>query len=494
MKYRLFLLASLFMFLVSCVRNWNNPWDPESPNYGPNITITIDGDEIEPGTGTYSFSSTMLGIATEETFTLRNSGPETLNLTGTPRVELSGTDASLFRVVAEPSASLDPDSSTEFSLEFLPTDTTGQKSAFIAIASNDPNQSEFQFSVSGDASEWYGSKVITAPGGYGISMTAYDDIIYVTYFISFTTASVGFARSTDLGITWETQTLTGDLGYSYENGISIGASDAGVFISYYDNSNNDLMLLKSNDGWTGWTITTIDSAGSVGTNNSIAVSGNYVFIAYYDYTNGDLDLARSYDAGSTWSLSTIDSVGSVGMYVDVATEGEIVNVSYSDDTNEALKYARSNDAGTSWNTHTVESTAYVSGPTSIGLSATSVYICYIDYVSDTLNLAYSDGGTTWNTRIVDSTDSNKRNSSMTVYGSNIYIGYFDSDNNNLKFAFSTSGGTTWSIDALYSNIITGYTTYTSSTSLSTSNLFICYHNSTVGDLRIIRSLDGGVTW
>ena len=98
-----------------------------------------------------------------------------------------------------------------------------------------------------------------------------------------------------------------------------------------------------------WVIQTIDSAGAVGWNTSIALdTNNYPHISYYDYTNGDLKYAKW--TGSSWSIQTVDSAGYVGDHTSIALDtNNYPHISYRDNTNYDLKYAKwTNNPVLSW--------------------------------------------------------------------------------------------------------------------------------------------------
>ena len=76
--------------------------------------------------------------------------------------------------------------------------------------------------------------------------------------------------------------------------IAIGADGLPV-ISYYDGANTDLKVAHCGSAACagGNTLTTVDSAGVVGSSTSIAIGADgFPVISYYDNTNGDLKAAH----------------------------------------------------------------------------------------------------------------------------------------------------------------------------------------------------------
>jgi hypothetical protein len=104
-------------------------------------------------------------------------------------------------------------------------------------------------------------------------------------------------------------------------------------------------------GPTGWicgslppTITTVDSGGSVGQYNSIAIgTDGFPVVSYFDSTNVNLKVAKCMNAVCSGSatITTVDSVGNVGYFTSIAigTDGFPV-VSYHDATAGDLKAAK----------------------------------------------------------------------------------------------------------------------------------------------------------
>jgi len=103
-----------------------------------------------------------------------------------------------------------------------------------------------------------------------------------------------------------------------------------------------------------WSIETVDSEGSVGKYNSIAVdSEGNPHISYYDYTNNYLKYAKW--TGSTWTIQIVDSAGygNMNVYTSIAVDSaDNPHISYYDVTHDYLKYAKW--TGSEWTIQTVD--------------------------------------------------------------------------------------------------------------------------------------------
>jgi hypothetical protein len=91
----------------------------------------------------------------------------------------------------------------------------------------------------------------------------------------------------------------------------------GPHISYYDVTNEDLKYAVKSGA--GWTIETVDAAGSVGWFTSLVIDarGN-PHISYQEAANGKLKLKYAAKSGTSWSLEIVDATGYVGGYTSIA--------------------------------------------------------------------------------------------------------------------------------------------------------------------------------
>ena len=122
---------------------------PEIDVQGNGISIP-DGDTTPSAADHTDFGSALVaGGTVSRTFTIRNTGTATLNLTGTPRVTISGANSADFTVTAQPGSSCAAGGgTTTFTVLFNPS-AVGIRSAKISIATDDADESLFDFLIQG---------------------------------------------------------------------------------------------------------------------------------------------------------------------------------------------------------------------------------------------------------------------------------------------------------------------------------------------------------
>ena len=237
--------------------------------------------------------------------------------------------------------------------------------------------------------------------GYESSMSVVGSNVYVSY--STFGGGLRFAKSTDGGVTWPAGNIkTVESSYCYATSTAVDGNN--VYICYYDGSSDDLMLAKSTDGgvtWPAGNIKTIDTTGGVYNYASMGIDGNNIYVSYYDDQNDDLKFAKSTDGGATWpagNIKIIDSTDDSGRYVSMAIDGNNVYVSYFYYAlpYRQLKFVKSTDSGVTWPTGNIKTVSIgsIQGSTSIIAKGNKIYICYDGLGS--LWLAKSiDYGVTW---------------------------------------------------------------------------------------------------
>ncbi|MDW8332456.1 MAG: choice-of-anchor D domain-containing protein [Cyclobacteriaceae bacterium] len=117
----------------------------------PEINIKQASTNIASG-GNFSMGSVAAGsTGTPVVFTVENLGTASLNLSGTPKVAISGANASEFTInQTSTSATISPGSSTTFTVTFSPV-SAGSKTATLTIANNDSDEGSYTINLTGTA-------------------------------------------------------------------------------------------------------------------------------------------------------------------------------------------------------------------------------------------------------------------------------------------------------------------------------------------------------
>ena len=115
-------------------------------------------------------------------FTIENTGAGTLHLTDSPQVALSGGSYSV--IGPQPLATIAPGGSAEFTIELDPGDAAGNPSVVVTIANDDPDESDYQFTLSADAGKYQGIKTVDSGNDVGqySSIGVHEANVYIAYF------------------------------------------------------------------------------------------------------------------------------------------------------------------------------------------------------------------------------------------------------------------------------------------------------------------------
>jgi photosystem II stability/assembly factor-like uncharacterized protein len=116
---------------------------------GNNVSIT-SGDTTPSTSDDTDFGSQAVTSGTiDKTFTIYNTGSAVLNLTGTPKVSINGTNASDFTVVSLPVSPVTANSgTTTFQIRFDPS-AGGLRTATVSIANDDADENPYTFAIQG---------------------------------------------------------------------------------------------------------------------------------------------------------------------------------------------------------------------------------------------------------------------------------------------------------------------------------------------------------
>jgi hypothetical protein len=507
----------------------------------PEINVRQEATALPDGTGFYPFAGTILADGDENTttayttFTIENLGSADLTLSV---AALSGTNPEDFDLDASGTLGTlapfgEPASTTTFLVRFDPL-TIGSRSATVTINNDDSDENPYTFELTGE-SEWWGTRTIDSIGDTGgyLSMDVVGNEVYISYAEETATGpsdyDLMFIKSTDGGVSWSTPVTVDSETDNAGKHSSITVEGSSVYISYYKDFGpeaatlGELWFAKSTDGGNTWPIKTMvdDFSYNTGIYTSLDVVGSNVYISYFDNDSGStrnysLVFAKSTDGGDTWPSGNIIIIdnpasGAAGLETSLAAEGTNVYISYFiNDTNDTLAFAKSADSGDTWAISVVDPTVNISNDistTSLVVDGNNGFICYIDAASipyrvkftkstnlldttptwladiDIVNIDTATDATYYSSIAVDHTDTSK-----------LYVSYYDFwINKELKFAKSTDSGNNWTPTA--SPIDTdGDVGRYNKIAVTGNNVFISYYDATNGDLKFMKSIDGGATW
>lgn len=170
----------------------------EEPLTEPEIGLLGNGEAISSEDGSPStvdgtdFGNAVIGgAAVQHTFTIQNTGENTLELTGVHPVEITGAQAGDFTVTSQAAASISGGQSSTFTIEFAPAGS-GLRKATVEIANNDSDEGLFTFTVQGTGEEPPAEQEIVV-SGKGLSIPDSDNTPSTEDGTNFGDAEVGGA-------------------------------------------------------------------------------------------------------------------------------------------------------------------------------------------------------------------------------------------------------------------------------------------------------------
>ena len=234
-----------------------------------NSVVIVDGDETPSlSDDTYFGGTKKSGGTISKTFTIKNTGSSTLELTGTSLVEIKGIHKSSFSISSGPNSYISGGTSSDFTVEFDPT-IVGVNEAYLYIVNNDANETYYTFYISGVGLSTTANTIeVSSSAQFGANINGVDDRDY-------NGASVSLSQN---GLIMAIGTTSGGLGgvgetkvYEMSNGkwTKLGNTISGE--STHDFSGNSISL--SNDG----------TIVAIGAYNNRNLRGH---VRVYQYING----------------------------------------------------------------------------------------------------------------------------------------------------------------------------------------------------------------
>jgi hypothetical protein len=111
----------------------------------PEMLVKQGTTDISDNTGSFDFGDVSSTVPKVETFTIQNIGDLVLNLSGTPRVSVTGTG---FSLQADAPTSVSASNSATFQIRFAPS-SVGLVNGTISIANNDDDENPYNFAITG---------------------------------------------------------------------------------------------------------------------------------------------------------------------------------------------------------------------------------------------------------------------------------------------------------------------------------------------------------
>jgi hypothetical protein len=192
----LFLLALLFIGCGSGMeRLLETGIGQDDGEPAPEINIMQGYTVIQSGSG-IDIGSRVVGGSKDIGFTIENNGTADLNLTGDPRVYISGPDASMFTVDLQPVTPITPESDSGFTIVFSPA-TIGTKTITVTIENDDTDENVYTFTITGTGTATIqpeinlrqGSSIIANNGSYSFGSVLVDPVTPPT--ATFTIENIG---------------------------------------------------------------------------------------------------------------------------------------------------------------------------------------------------------------------------------------------------------------------------------------------------------------
>ncbi len=300
------------------------------------------------------FGNVNLGGGFVRTFTINNTGGPALNLTGTPRVVVSGANASEFVVTTLPNAYIPGLSTSTFQVTFTPTEL-GMRNAVITIANSDPTDNPYVFAIQGKGSnvsttnlnceDFQATSGIWSGGAlqaYAVNHTTQSYQIVNAGLI--TSANLDFNNYEFVELTFDYKALgytggqTFDIRFSENAGTSLysilqvnqvsvdfdnnisGTKTVRVYAKDYDFSGADERFIIKSNGSSAARMLYIDNVCITGYRRElplISISGNNLKIENNDTTPNPADLTNFgkmyHDGGTIINTFIIKNVGGTAL-------------------------------------------------------------------------------------------------------------------------------------------------------------------------------------
>ncbi len=178
------------------------------------------------------------------------------------------------------------------------------------------------------------STIASSPDGNRVYAVMYDQ----------SATNLLLAKSVNYGVNWSFYPLGSDDVYGGGADITVNDDGSWFYISYYNDTENDVRFKRGYYGHTTiWTERVISTDGSQGARTSIARDGNTIHVSYVD--GGVVMYVKSTDGGGSWSQTTNRVITTASSAQGIAYNGNYV---YVLNGKSGLSLSKSNDGGNIW--------------------------------------------------------------------------------------------------------------------------------------------------
>ncbi|MCK5249560.1 MAG: exo-alpha-sialidase, partial [Spirochaetaceae bacterium] len=219
--------------------------------------------------------------------------------------------------------------------------------------------------------------------------------IYVSYNpgSGWSLASTYFTGTTWTSTVWSITDYSGSV-TPMTSTIACAPNGSRIYAVMYDQSATNLLLAKSTNYGGTWDFYPLGSDDVYGSGADITVNddGSWFYISYYNDTENDVRFKRGYYGHTTiWTERVISTDGYQRTRTSIARDGNTIHISYVD--GNVVKYIKSTDGGGSWSQATEREITTSSSAQGIGFSGNYVYVLN---GKSGLSLSKSnDGGNIW---------------------------------------------------------------------------------------------------
>jgi hypothetical protein len=269
-----------------------------------------------------------------------------------------------------------------------------------------------------------------------------------------------------------------------------------VHIAHSGYSGSQSVLYHTTDSSGSWKHEIVDSTG-VAESVSIAIDGSGgIHISYYA-TDGKNDLKYAYKsaASGSWIKTTVDTAGTVGQYNAIAVDdaNRTVHIVYGDLDSNSLDYATNGIGETDgWSTETIDGDTTGQVHASIAIDASGK--CHVAYRAQTSTLKYVSGSlNSWVAPVTIDSGGAISDTSIAIDSANkAHIAYHRGGIDKVKYA--TNSGGSWLVQELEDSYAGSRGKHTSIAIDNVDNIYISYYkeSSSSSAVKIIRSVAG--TW